>query len=91
MNTATKKALIPLCYRAGLTEGQTSRLLVDRVLVSSHWNEPDLKVRQNNLERQRAMPVLVKALHAAGVKDTQISRFCGLSQRTVLVLLAREI
>lgn len=86
MNTATKKALIPLCYRAGLTEEQTSRLL-----VSSHWNEPELKVRQNSLERQRAMPVLVKALHAAGVKDTQISRFCGLSQRTVLLLLAREI
>lgn len=47
--------------------------------------------RQNALEKQRAMPRLVQSLHAAGKKDTEISRFCGLSQRTVLLLLAREI
>lgn len=91
MNSNQKKSLIPLCFRAGLTEEQTARLLVDKVLESSHWREPEYRRRLNSLERQRAMPELVKALHAAGFKGPVISRWCGLSQRTVLALLAREI
>ncbi|QSD34783.1 hypothetical protein H5A40_17170 [Pectobacterium brasiliense] len=90
MNTQEKKGLIPLCYRAGLTIEATSRLLVDKQLVQAHWNEPELKRRLGSLEKQRAMPRLVQALHAAGKKDTEISR-CGLSQRTVLMMLVREL
>lgn len=91
MNNTTKKELILLCRRAGLSQDQTARLICDRVAVKSHWNEPEAMIRQNALEKQRAMPRLVQSLHAAGKKDTEISRFCGLSQRTVLLLLAREI
>lgn len=86
MNTSTKRAMILLCYRAGLTEESTSRLL-----VKSHWNETELKLRLNSLKRQRAMPELVKTLHAAEQKDTHISRFCRLSQRTDWLMLMREI
>lgn len=91
MNTTTKKALIVLCRRAGLTQGATSRLICDRVAVKSWWSEPEAMIRKNSLEKQKAMPRLVQALHAAGKRDTEISRFCGLSQRTILLLLAREI
>lgn len=91
MNSNQKKELITLCYWAGLTKDQTARLLVDKQLVQVYWHQPELKRRQNSLQRQQAMPRLVQTLHAAGKKDTEISRFCVLSQRTVLFMLAREI
>ncbi|EMH2332060.1 hypothetical protein RRR72_003820 [Citrobacter freundii] len=91
MNSNQKKELIPLCYWAGLAEDQTASLLVEKQLAQVYWHQPELKRRQNSLQRQQAMLRLVQALHAAGKKDTEISRFCVLSQFTMLFMLAREI
>lgn len=82
--------LVNLCRLAGLTQANASRLL-SVTAVRTYWREPETRLQQSTFQRQRAMTECVQALHAAGIKDIQIGRFCGLSDRTVQLLLAKKL
>lgn len=91
MNRSAKIEVIELAYRAGLSREATARILNDLVLVKTYWVQPECRVRQSTFERQRAMAKLVQVLHRGGIKSTVIARFCGLSDRQVITMIAREL
>ncbi|HBC0018005.1 TPA: hypothetical protein JG871_003924 [Enterobacter hormaechei subsp. xiangfangensis] len=83
--------IIDLARLAGLDQEATARILNDRILVKTYWQQPENRIRQSNFDRQRAMPKLVQSLYANGIKSTVIARFTRLSDRQVMQLIAREL
>lgn len=83
--------IINLARLAGMSQENTTRIINDRVLTKTYWQQPENCLRQSTFDRQRAMPTLVQALYANGIKSTVIACFCQLSDRQVMFFISREL
>ncbi|EHF4936954.1 hypothetical protein ACXWYY_002983 [Enterobacter hormaechei] len=83
--------IIDMARLAGLDLEATARIRNVRIHIKTYWQQPKNRIRQSNLDRQRAVPRLIQALYANGIKSTVISRFTRLSARQVQLLIAKEL